>query len=168
MPREAQAVWTVGFGVEVRGQSLQGLVLAQGQIRHLTQTSPSPLVASRLSSTHSARQRGGLGLSPGVLPTQTRDLPFQGLEGAPPLELQLLHECNPRQVSLERLPGPEGTSPLPSLFPFKSPFLCLEWEWGEGILLGFFGLLGRGHPVCFFSPLDPHDGGQLSLPHLTL
>lgn len=75
-------------------------------------------------------------MSPSALPAITWNLPSQrldGLEDAPPVELQLLHECSPSQVSPERLPGSEDTSPLPSIFLFNFVFPCLM-----GILRGHF------------------------------
>lgn len=73
------------------------------------------------------------------------DLSLQGLEGledAPPVELQLLHECSPSQVSPDRLPGSEVTFSLPYLFLFKFMFSYLMWEMWEGILLFSFSVIG--------------------------
>lgn len=47
-----------------------------------------------------------------VWPALRWNLPFQGLEGPPPMELQLLHECGPGQVSLGSLSS--------ALYPLKS------------------------------------------------
>uniref|UniRef100_A0A5F9C9T5 FA complementation group E n=1 Tax=Oryctolagus cuniculus TaxID=9986 RepID=A0A5F9C9T5_RABIT len=44
---------------------------------------------------------------------------LEGFEDAPPVELQLLHECSPDQVSPERDPGLEVTTALPCVFSFK-------------------------------------------------
>lgn len=75
-----------------------------------------------------------------ALPALTWDLPSQGLEGlegTPPVELQLLHECSPGQVSPEKLPGPEDTGcissqPFPLMFPVSLSHVGI-WE---GLLLG--------------------------------
>ncbi|XP_040500647.1 Fanconi anemia group E protein isoform X2 [Ursus maritimus] len=126
-------------------------------------------------------REAGQGLEETQAPAEGLELPktVQGLEGAPPLELQLLHECNPRQMDLlcAQLQLPQLSDPavlqlctwLLSLSPdlslsnatvlTKSLFLRRTLPEAEGI-----SELGKG-VLCLFQWANPYSLPDfLSLP----